>query len=202
MLLALRALEPGICLKSHVPFAGSFCDFHKYRCLHAEHHMLKYIYLWLYSSRRCFFTVHQLVKKSQAGAKCDCPFFLRPLQTTRYLGAFLPLTNTARGAGSGMDQARLGDAHCSSEAGRLWDHGHRSTWGLTRLWAGRDGSPSASWVGTAAPTALIPYRCCKVSLYTYWRAQLTGETALLKFWKGENSKSGSNQAMPPTISDL
>lgn len=57
---------------------------------------IKYIYLWLYSSRRCSLTIHQLVEKSQAGAKCGCPFFLRPLQTTRYLGVFLPLTNTAR----------------------------------------------------------------------------------------------------------
>lgn len=46
-----------------------------------------------------------------------CPFFLRPLQTTRYPGVFLPLTNTVQGTGCGMDQARLGNTHCSSRQG-------------------------------------------------------------------------------------
>lgn len=200
MLLAVRALEPGICFKSHLSPSDSYMTFINIGVDMPNIICIKYLYLWLYSPRRCSFTIHQLVEKSQAGAKCDCPFFLRPLQTTRYLGVFLPLTKTVQGTGNGMDQARLGDAHCSSGVGRLWDHGQRSTWGLTLLWAVSDGSPSA-W-GSAAPTALIPHRHCKVSLSTYWRGQLTGQITLPKFRKGENSKSGSAQAMPLTISDL
>lgn len=127
--------EPGICFKWHLSPSDSYMTFINIGVDMPNIICMKYLYLWLYSPRRCSFTIHQLVEKSQAGAKCDCPFFLRPLQTTRYLGVFLPLTKTVQGTGNGMDQARLGDAHCSSGVERLWDHGQRSTGGLTLLWA-------------------------------------------------------------------
>lgn len=154
---------------------------------------IKYIFCG-FTLLRCSFTVHQLVERSQAGARCDCPFFLRPLQTTWYF-----LT-------SYKHCARNWEWHGPGQAGRssLLFRGREAV----RSWAeehlGTDTAVSCEWWESlsSAPTAPIPHRCVKVNLNTHWRAQLTGQTAWPKFWKGENSKSGSTQVMPLTISDL
>lgn len=94
----------------------------------------------------------------KAGAKCDCPFFLRP-SCTSGLGIFLLLTkdlsaNSVQETDNGMDQAELGGDYCFSGLGSLWEcSGLAETEcnGLQAIGSSESPSTDLSWLHKCIP---------------------------------------------------